>query len=608
MTKAGLTVGSSVSGAYAFASRAWGKTFAILFLAAAAQAAIFFAQHADIQHALALKIEAGGWLAALLTAPPAMGALYRVAVGGAALKDLGPGGLQWTKIEWSLIGVATLLFLSAVLFCIPATALAAVATVALRFGAGLGLQLAMQIGSFAFIAVMLAWVYTLLRLAAPASVAAREVKVFQTWPLTKGKALALAMSLIAAAVPLTALIAGGQTVLNGLETGDFVPWPTSRWPLEDAAGGGAALGLISGFLVPSVIAGLFGGAYQTLAGADDKVVELPAKAAKTKSGKAAAKGLVLGGETAPSAEIIPLPVRAEPEEGPLGMPLRDPAELVEEAGLLEHAMLLAPFHYGRDEGEPVREVELPSGLAHSATPPLNDTGAYVWRLPEADLQRQPAKGPEWEALIDALAPGLLPLHESRPAERLAPTDAPVAVKAPSAVEANDEARLDAPASAPVVAQAEAPAAPLMAPSEVEAPEPFLDHLIPAAARHLRVVTAESAPVMEPGHLGEPPLAKAPAPASEPTAPPESETAAPVVEAEPALPMDSTAPWPPLRIAAAVEAPGRPFRHPKLTLIKPLYALESALPAHANDFDPSSLRSGRSDARPSGGPASESPDP
>jgi hypothetical protein len=57
-----------------------------------------------------------------------MGALYRVAVGGEALRDLGPGGLQWTKIEWSLIGVATLLFLSAVLFCIPATALAAVAT------------------------------------------------------------------------------------------------------------------------------------------------------------------------------------------------------------------------------------------------------------------------------------------------------------------------------------------------------------------------------------------------------------------------------------------------------------------------------------------------
>ena len=37
-------------------------------------------------------------------------------------------------------------------------------------------------------------------------------------------------------------------------------------------------------------------------------------------------------------------------------------------------------------------------------------------------------------------------------------------------------------------------------------------------------------------------------------------------------------------------------------------LEAALPAHANDFDPSSLRSARSDARPFGGPASESLDP
>ncbi|MFK9943387.1 hypothetical protein ACJENI_24595, partial [Escherichia coli] len=88
----------------------------------------------------------------------------------------------------------------------------------------------------------------------------------------------------------------------------------------------------------------------------------------------------------------------------------DPAELVEEEGLLEHAMLLAPFHYGHDEAQPAREVELPSGLAHSATPPLNDSGAYVWRLPEAEAQRQPAKGPEWEALIDALAPGLLQLQ------------------------------------------------------------------------------------------------------------------------------------------------------------------------------------------------------
>lgn len=604
MTKAGLTVGSSVSGAYAFASRAWGKTFAILFLAAAAQAAIFFAQHADIQHALALKIEAGGWLAALLTAPPAMGALYRVAVGGEALKDLGPGGLQWTKTEWSLIGVATLLFLSAVLFCIPATALAAVATVALRYGAGLGMQAAMQIGSFAFIAVMLAWVYTLLRvsLAAPASVAARQVKVFQTWPLTKGKALTLALSLIAAALPLTALLTAGQTALNGLETGDFVPWPTSHWPIEDAAGGGAALGLISGFLVPSVIAGLFGGAYQALAGADDTVVQLPVRAATSKSGKASAKGLVLGGETAASAEIIPMPARAEPEEGAVGLPLRDPAELVEEEGLLEHAMLLAPIHFGHDESHPAREVELPSGLAHSATPPLNDTGAYVWRLPEADPQRQPAKGPEWEALIDALAPGLLPLQDSRPAETPAPAEPPLAAEAPHAVETNDEARLDAPSGGSGAAQAELPAAPLMAPAEVEAPEPFLDHLIPAAARHLRVATPETAPVMEPGHLGEPTRAESPAP------PPERAAVELAPEAEPAGSAQSPAPWPPLRIAAAVEAPGRPFRHPKLTLIKPLYAIEAALPAHANDFDPSSLRSGRSDARPSGGPASESFDP
>lgn len=604
MTKARLTVGTSVSAAYAFARKAWGKTFAILFLAAAAQGAIFFAQHADIQHALALKIEAGGWLAALLTAPPVMGALYRVAVGGEALKDFGPGGLQWTRIEWSLIGVATLLFLSAVLFCIPATALAAVATVALRYGAGFGMQAAMQIGSFAFIAVMLAWVYTLLRvsLAAPASVAARQVKVFQTWPLTKGNALTLAVSLIGAALPATALLLGGQTVLNGLETGDFVPWPTSRWPLEDAAGGAAALGLISGFLVPSVIAGLFGGAYQTLAGANDKVVELPAKTATAKSREASAKGLVLGDEPPASAEIIPLPTRAEHEEGAVGLPLRDPAELVEEAGLLEHAMLLAPFHYARDEGEPEREVELPSGLAHSATPPLNDTGAYVWRLPEADPQRQPAKGPEWEALIDALAPGLLPLHEGRSAEAPARTEAPVAVEDASAAETNDEARLDGPANASGATQAEPPAAPAMAPAVVEAPEPFLDHLIPAAARHLRVVPSESAPVMEPGHLGETTHVETPAPASEPASP------EPAAAAEPAPSIDSIAPWPPLRIAAAVEAPGRPFRHPKLTLIKPLYAVESALPTHANDFDPSSLRSGRSDARPTGGPASESHDP
>ncbi|MDW3393983.1 hypothetical protein NQ268_25225, partial [Escherichia coli] len=76
-------------------------------------------------------------------------------------------------------------------------------------------------------------------------------------------------------------------------------------------------------------------------------------------------------------------------EGAVGLPLRDPAELVEEEGLLEHAMLLAPIHFGHDESHPAREVELPSGLAHSATPPLNDTGAYVWRLPEADPQRQP---------------------------------------------------------------------------------------------------------------------------------------------------------------------------------------------------------------------------
>lgn len=587
MTKAKLTARSLVNAAYDFAGRGWGRAFAILFLAATAQAAIFVGQHAALQHSLALKIEAGGWLGAILTATPAMGALYRIRLGGAALKDLGPGGLQWTKVECGLVGVATLLFLTAVLFCIPAMAFATIATLALYYGAGLGLQTSMQIGSFAFLAVMLAWLYTVLRvsLAAPATAAARQVRVFQTWPLTKGKAASLGLGLLGALLPAVAVLAAAHAALNGLETGDFVPWTTQHWPLTDALGAGAALGLATAFLIPALIAGLFGHAYGVLEAA-----------AAAKTGKASAAGV------APSAEIIPLPVRAEAPEAPEGRGSPSEADIaaLAEEGLLEHAMLLAPYLPSHEDETPVREVELPSGLAHSETPPLDDTGGYVWRAPEVETQHQPAKGPEWEALIAALAPGLFtgevePVHakaEAEPAE-FEPTAPAREEIAPSPAAANDAAPEAAENLAPAAAD-EAATPAVMVPAEVQAAEPFIDHLIPAAAAHMVPIASD---LMSGGLVAGTASEMAP----EHIASPAPEAAAP------------TAPWPPLRIAAAVDEPAlrAPVDHtprpPKLILVQPLFAIDAAsAPAHV--LSPSTPHSGRSDERSSGEPASECVDP
>jgi len=186
----------------------------------------------------------------------------------------GPYGFQWGKPEWRLIGVG-LLLLFLVVICL---ALAIFAGFVIAAAAGLssmfdpemspeslmealgpGGQAAMSLLILTLLAVLI-FLSTRLVLAAAATVARKQVVVFQTWPLTKGEFWRILAAVILVNIP--AILAGIVAALvASLLVGDG---DATALPLPVAVIAAAIPGVVSAFIVLPLSAGLTAYLYRGL--------------------------------------------------------------------------------------------------------------------------------------------------------------------------------------------------------------------------------------------------------------------------------------------------------------------------------------------------------
>ena len=222
---------------------------------------MFFGAFGPVSRDMSEMLLLGGtaW-SAVFWAPQTAG-LYRSALNQMSGRDerrhsLGLAGLKWSMTEVRLIGLASLMFLLAVLLVIPAAVVLGAVTVALRTQTELGLQTCMRFGAYAALAVFAAYPLIWLRvsLGGPATVAEGRIRLFQTWPMTKGRLSAVAgrTLVVLALLPLGAIVALALNPVLQIEPAIGQPY----WPLSFAAGGAVAAGLYYGAFVPAMFAGL----------------------------------------------------------------------------------------------------------------------------------------------------------------------------------------------------------------------------------------------------------------------------------------------------------------------------------------------------------------
>lgn len=241
----------------AFAGEAWRDAWAPLTLVAAGQAGAFACARLDIPNALASRLEACGWIVSAIALLPALGALYRSAVGGPALKRIGWGGLQFEDIEHRMLGAGLLL----------AAAGACAISVLLLAGAAawyplrnLGVLRLPLIGPFGLwflaaapILLVVGWGLLIglsrLALVLPAVAAERRVQLGRTLRGSRRWSGSLAAAtLVLDIAPLLVLLTIVQ-VLNGLERGQAVGLAGSVWPTPDAVAAGVVLSLLWAFVL-----------------------------------------------------------------------------------------------------------------------------------------------------------------------------------------------------------------------------------------------------------------------------------------------------------------------------------------------------------------------
>jgi hypothetical protein len=205
----------------------------------------------------------------------ASGALLRLAFADEHPNDPeftpGPGGLQWGKTEWRLMGVwGVLLFLVvlavlalAFLSMLLAVAGAAVGIISGPIGAGVEPPQGLVVmGGLLGLVTMLAFIYVGVRLCLsfPATVAEKRVLVAQTWPLTRGQFWPILGAWALINIPLITLV-----MLLGAVVGALVGAPE---PDEASLTQLLAIGLfpsiIASFLLTPLNAGLAAFLYRGL--------------------------------------------------------------------------------------------------------------------------------------------------------------------------------------------------------------------------------------------------------------------------------------------------------------------------------------------------------
>jgi hypothetical protein len=227
-----------------------------------------------------------GWaqLAYVITAISAYAALMRLAFVDEHAEDPeftpGPGGLQWRKPEWRLVGVGALLFflvlLIGALFFFAGLVVLVSGGIASAIGPAStpetlmealppGARLTVSMLALAF-AVGILVLSVRLSLAPAATMARKEVVVFQTWALTKGQFWRIFVATFIVGLPS---VAAGVVMALLLGVMGFDPTvPEARPAFAVALIASAVPGFVSGFITLPLSAGLTAYLYRGLRPAD----------------------------------------------------------------------------------------------------------------------------------------------------------------------------------------------------------------------------------------------------------------------------------------------------------------------------------------------------
>ena len=252
---------TSLERALHFSLAAWRDSWFVLSLSVIGPAVMFFGEHGPVSRDLGMALMAGGglWSAAMFA--PLTAGLYRSALNrygnpeGRRYRH-GVGGLRLGAGEVRMLGLAILMFLLAVLFLAPASMIAAALAFVFRSQGELSVLGALRYGAYCGLGVLALYPVVALRVAlgGVASVAEDRIQLFQTWPMTHNRLLAVAAPL--AAILLLYPVALWAAALANLQDLGTVTLGGGRWPLVDAAIGTVLSGLFHGALMPTLFAGV----------------------------------------------------------------------------------------------------------------------------------------------------------------------------------------------------------------------------------------------------------------------------------------------------------------------------------------------------------------
>lgn len=269
MVRPGETASDALQSASAFARSAPRRMWGVQALTAFGVAVMFAALRGRMSTTDAAELWRVGFWTLLVAAAPLWAGLYRLELGGRALRDLGPAGLQFGMAEARLI-MLTGAFVGGFSFAwLPLVAISALIFILFRPLGAVGLphvgdiQISFLIVSVLWLAMLAVFAYGCARCAfAPAaSVGKRRLVLREAWDMGRGGAAQVMWSWCLAQAPAFLAVAL-LAFIDQLQMLHAAWGSAQRWPLGDAALAGLVLGVVVAFVQIPLTVGVLGHLYR----------------------------------------------------------------------------------------------------------------------------------------------------------------------------------------------------------------------------------------------------------------------------------------------------------------------------------------------------------
>ena len=269
MSGSGATLGDAAASAVEFTREAARRLWGVQTLCAFGLALVFISLRGRVSPAEAVDLWRIGWVVAAVSAAPLWAGLYRLELGGAACRGLGPAGVQFGMAELRLIALGLAFLCAALLAWLPVVAVSAIVFVLFR-GVGevalgpLGeVQVSFLVASALWLTALggFAWACARMAFAPAATIGKRRLVLREAWALGRGRVATVLAAWILAQAPAMLTLAL-LALVNQMELQDPVWGARSRWPVVDAAAGGLVLGLVVAFVQVPLTVGVLGRLYR----------------------------------------------------------------------------------------------------------------------------------------------------------------------------------------------------------------------------------------------------------------------------------------------------------------------------------------------------------